>query len=151
MIGLRISGFALALACAGCAAPAMERIAATEQAAPAPPPVKPPVRMRDLTSAEQQLLARSLAQSLKDPGSAQFRWSKFPQPLSASSEPAHYCATVNARNSFGGYVGHQPFLAIIAMRDGKISSGAIGAMGSDTQTARIVEKMCQEHGLSPYG
>ena len=117
-------------------------------------PASPPVRaladteLRELNSAEKKLLAEHLSRDLKDPGSAQFRWTKFPK-IPSDNEPIHYCGTVNAKNSYGGYVGHQPFIAVIGVVKGKIATASIGALASSQPgDAETVERLCKEKGLT---
>jgi hypothetical protein len=50
---------------------------------------------------------KSLADTLKDPGSAQFRNVRFVEYL----EGVVVCGDVNGKNSYGGYVGFRDFVA----------------------------------------
>lgn len=54
---------------------------------------------------------KEMTQRLKDPGSAIFKESAFyPDKESGSNESNGYvCGLVNAKNSFGGYIGFQPY------------------------------------------
>jgi hypothetical protein len=62
-----------------------------------------------------------------------------------------YCAMVNSKNSYGGYVGMQPFLGIVGVSKGKIVSAAIGAVGDSTPEYRdILPQMCHDKGLNPF-
>jgi len=68
-----------------------------------------------LLPAAQQGVARAVADQMKDPNSAQFRnWHAF-----QSNHGVLVCGEVNARNSFGGYVGFTHFLAHVTP-DGKL-------------------------------
>jgi hypothetical protein len=63
---------------------------------------------RDLTPAEKALLGHLLAQSLKDPDSAKFKW--MPLVLSERDGVTDYCGLVNGKNSYGGYAGYVRFM-----------------------------------------
>lgn len=52
----------------------------------------------------------AVTEQLKDPDSAQF------SGLRESSDGKHICGYVNAKNSFGGYVGERPFFVIKSAR-----------------------------------
>lgn len=69
----------------------------------------PPVRLTDALEAAARM---AVQQTLKDPGSAQFqpaRWA-FYDPTGGTI----VCGAVNAKNSFGGYVGFAPYYALIS-------------------------------------
>jgi hypothetical protein len=105
------------------------------------------VDMRELTTAEKKLLSNMLAVSLKDPGSAQFIWAKIPRVQDA--EEIYYCAQVNAKNSYGAYIGYQPFMAVIGIAKAKVIGGAMaGVANSDDRW--IIENMCKQKGANPY-
>jgi hypothetical protein len=107
-------------------------------------------QLRELTPAEKAVLAKGFAAGLKDPDSAKFQWAKVPKTLPAEGS-VDYCAMVNAKNSYGGYIGSQPFIGLIAVSKGKIISGAIGAVGDATPMYRdILPKMCRDKGLDPF-
>lgn len=113
-------------------------------------PLASPDQLRDLTAAEKAVLAKGFAAGLKDPASAKFEWAKIQKSLPMDG-PLEYCAVVNAKNSFGGYVGAAPFLGIIMIVNGKIITGSMGAVGdTDPRYANIVPTMCREKGLNPY-
>lgn len=63
-------------------------------------------------SEEQLASAKSaVVYDLKDPSSAQFRNMRGIQAKAETGKSATYiCGEVNARNSFGGYVGFTPFI-----------------------------------------
>lgn len=65
--------------------------------------------MRDPTEAEKK--ERPVADVLKDPDSATFRWTKTGRDPAQRQqyENADYCAMVNGKNSYGGYTGFKPY------------------------------------------
>lgn len=106
---------------------------------------------RPLSQAERQIVAAAASRNLKDPGSAQFRWPDA-RNLKDGSAPV-YCAVVNARNSFGGYVGFAPFVASLIVRSGKVVAAVIvgppAAPGSPG--AQASEIMCAREGFDLSG
>jgi hypothetical protein len=108
----------------------------------------PDSELRDLTEAEKKQLGPFLAATLKDPESAKFTWTKVPRQMPATFS---YCAMVNAKNSYGGYIGMQPFIAAIQTKNNKIQLGGIGAVASSQAgDAKIIENLCAAEGLDPY-
>jgi hypothetical protein len=105
-------------------------------------------QVRELTPAEKAILSKGFAASLKDPDSAKFQWAKIQIGLPMDGA-IDYCGQVNAKNSFGGYVGSQPFIASVMITKGKITGGAIGAIG-ENDYPMIVPHMCREKGLDPF-
>lgn len=133
---------------AGCMATAAPPSPQAEAKYPEPLPAS---EMRDLTPAEKAILAKGFAAGLKDPGSAQFQWAKIQKALPADGG-MNYCAQVNAKNSYGGYIGMTPFMGVIQIKNGKIVGGEMGAVGyTERQYADLLPKMCREKGLNPYG
>ena len=108
--------------------------------------------LRELTSTEKALLTKGLAKTLKDPDSAKFEWTKIPkEELWPKSRNAFdYCATVNAKNSYGGYIGFQPFIGIVTTAGGKITGGYTTAIASADQTdSAFITDTCAKKGLDP--
>lgn len=106
------------------------------------------VSLRELSPEEKQILGVSLAQGLKDPAAAQFKWGPITQ--AGSDGIAHYCGMVNGKNSFGGYIGYQPFSASVRIVNGKATGGAIIFMGSaDFWERTMVMSACKQYGLDP--
>src|SRR5690349_5868495 len=69
---------------------------------------------RDLTVPERRTIQEAVTHDFKDPESARFRWLPIPDCKSYSAcYMGFYCGMVNAKNSFGGYVGHSPFYVFI--------------------------------------
>ena len=107
--------------------------------------------LRDLTDAEKERISRGIAQGLKDPASAQFRWTKVPIPvLMPPAGEFYYCGLVNAKNSYGGYTGMKPFVAMVTVVKTYVVGANLVGVGSDGAGTYVVEKACAEQGLDPY-
>lgn len=87
----------------------------------------------------------TLAQSLKDPDSAKFR-DLVLVPPSGPGDAGIVCGYVNSRNSFGGYVGFQPFYVIGNMSD--LRDREVGAWLNNHIIFDGVWEMC--HGKSKH-
>lgn len=61
---------------------------------------------RELTGKEKSAIMEAIRFRLKDPESAKFKWMKV---VVHKLTTDGYCAIVNAKNSYGGYVGYKPF------------------------------------------
>lgn len=108
-------------------------------AAPPAPPLEPVV----LTAIEIGAVKEAVAERLKDPGSAQFG------EMRAARQPgknAIVCGEVNARNSYGGYVGRRTYTGMLISRDGK-AYFAVTGMGSTAAERYAIDTMCQRDGL----
>ena len=69
------------------------------------------------------------AYDLKDPGSAQFRNIRGIQATAETGKSATYiCGEVNARNSFGGYVGFTPFVYNIKKGTAAVANRSDGSV-----------------------
>jgi hypothetical protein len=77
---------------------------------------EPPGAPITLSAGQVKQIQSGVRASLKDPDSA-----KFSGPMVAtkkSNGDIHACGLVNAKNSYGGYVGDSPYIA--TLRDGKV-------------------------------
>lgn len=105
-------------------------------------------RIRELTTAEKKIITEGISRTLKDPGSIQVRWLLFPD-LHDKNKSVPYCGAMNAKNSYGAYIGFKPFLAQILRKDGKIT-GAVLVSAPGTYDADIREaadrEVCFQHG-----
>lgn len=105
---------------------------------PPPPPVTPgsPVT---LTEEQKSVVRAAVAKTLKDPESARFG------DMAATDSPTTFvvCGYVNGKNSYGGYVGMQPFAGIMP-NDWSFSVVRIGGSPADRWA---VGKYCREHGV----
>jgi hypothetical protein len=104
---MRLISLFLCLMLTGCSAEQQvaqrERLAGPLQATP--------TAQRQLTVSEKAALSKALAQSLKDPASAQFDWD--PLYYNPSSQTADYCGHIDAKNSSGAYTGSTVFRAVL--------------------------------------
>jgi hypothetical protein len=101
---------------------------------------------RDLAPDEKRIIADAVGRVVKEPGSAKFRWAKF--PAGAGSGDVNYCASVHAKSALPGYSGTQLYIAVIGTEGGRVKSAVVGAIhgGSD---AHVVRTMCKRYGLNP--
>jgi hypothetical protein len=145
MISRSLSAIACAALLSGCYA-----TATPPPVVEAPAPQLSADRLRELTPAEKAILSKGFAGGLKDPDSAKFQWTRIPKAL-PNDGMIDYCGLVNAKNSYGGYIGAQPFIGTIQVSKGKIVAGAVGAVGDPTPMYReILPKMCRDKGLDPF-
>src|SRR5579862_361778 len=152
--GRAIALIAASLALAACATtPSGDQVAAgtaaPAAAAPAaPPPATPASQLRDLTPTEKKLITDSLAASLLNPGTAKYKWTKF--PIVPPSDEVAYCATVDAKSPHAAYSGHQAFIVDTKVTGGHITAAVLGLIAGGKDVA-IVANMCATHGLDPNG
>lgn len=96
---------------------------------------------RSLTTAEMRTVSAAVALKLKDPQSAQFRWNAY-----LNDKTGSYCGFVNSKNSYGGYPGFQPFMAIIGPdAQGKT---VVGIVFMDDAGATAVAELCAKNGYN---
>ncbi|TWF53266.1 hypothetical protein [Neorhizobium alkalisoli] len=92
-----------------------------------------------LTAEQVNTVQRGVRKSLKDPESARFGG------FAAAAESPNaitVCGVVNAKNSYGGYTGNQPFIGLLF---GK--SYLVGKIGGSQQEAAVVITMCRQRGM----
>ena len=146
--GSAIAVLAASVALAACAAsPPADQPAAS--AAPATTPAAaatPASQLRDLTPQEKKIIVDAVAPSLKEPGAAKYKWTKF--PIVPPSDEVSYCATVDAKSPYAAYSGHQAYIIDAKVVGGHITSAALGLITGGKDTA-IVANMCATHGLDP--
>lgn len=95
------------------------------------------------TAAEKAAVLSVMQSHLKDPASAQYRWL-------AKRPGGHYCGMVNAKNSYGGYIGFQPFALILDDKLGLLKPLPVVMLASgnpDDPMSRVVRSACTEHGF----
>ncbi len=65
------------------------------------------------------LAQKEMAESLKDPDSAKFRYVRVPEihEEQDGSMLATVCGQLNAKNSYSAYVGYKKFVLILAMKE----------------------------------
>ena len=148
--GSAIAVFAASVALAACAAsPPADQPAAS--AAPATTPAvaaaaTPASQLRDLTPQEKKIIVDAVAPSLKEPGAAKYKWTRF--PIVPPSDEVSYCATVDAKSPYAAYSGHQAYIVDAKVAGGHITSASLGLITGGKDTA-IVANMCATHGLDP--
>lgn len=154
-----IAAFAAVLTLAACAATTPgDQIAAgtapttatpaTSATTAASPAATPASQLRELTPEEKKIIVDAVAPSLRDPGTAKYKWTKF--PMVPPSDQVSYCATVDAKSPYAAYSGHQAYIVDTKVSGGHITSAALGLItgGKDIP---IVANMCSQHGLNPNG
>ncbi len=102
---------------------------------------------RPLNDTEKAMIANAVSGTLKDPASAQFKWA--PLVVNTRDGVTDYCGLVNAKNSYGGYVGYAPFyVQIVFDEHGKIKLAELRGLTnpSDDATADIESTLCREFG-----
>ena len=136
------------LALAACAAsPPADQPAASAAPATAPATAATPAsQLRDLTPQEKKIIVDAVAPSLKEPGAAKYKWTKF--PIVPPSDEVSYCATVDAKSPHAAYDGRQAYIVDTKVSGGHITSAVLGLITGGKDTA-IVANMCATHGLDP--
>ena len=143
-----IAVVAASLALAACAAtPPADQSAAS--AAPATAPAAdatPASQLRDLTPPEKKIVMDAIAPSLREPGSAKYKWAKF--PMVPPSDEVSYCGIVDAKSPHAAYSGRQAYIVDAKVSGGHITAAVLGLITGGKDTA-IVANMCATHGLDP--
>lgn len=133
----RVAAIAAVLLLSGCATP------------PPPAPPTPAVYtgpMRVLTSAEKKAISDVVRGQLKDPNSAMFKWPQIRADRPATA-PSFYCAWVNSKNSFGGYVGDKAFGVYISKPEKQLIVTTVGMDGSSEFGQIGMLTRCERAGL----
>jgi hypothetical protein len=143
-----IAALVASLALAACATtPSAEPPAASATPAAASAPAATPAsQLRDLTPQEKKIIVDAIASSLREPGSAKYKWAKF--PMVPPSDQVSYCATVDAKSPYAAYSGHQSYIVDTKVVGGHITSAVLGLIAGG-KDAKIVAGMCANHGLDP--
>lgn len=140
-----IAALTASLALAACATAPPAADIPTVAAAP-PAPANLSVAERDLTPQEKKVIVDAIAPSLREPGSAKYRWTKF--PTVPPSDAVSYCATVDAKSPHAAYNGRQAYIVETNVVGGHITSAVMGLIAGGKDAA-IVAGMCAQHGLDP--
>jgi hypothetical protein len=141
-----IAALAAGLTLSGCAtnnAATQTPVASNE---PPPPSAGASVGQRDLTPQEKKVIMDAIGPSLRNPGSAKYRWAKFPAVVAEDS--VNYCATVDAQSPYAAYSGHQAYIIEATVVGGRVSSAVLGLIAGGKDFA-IVTDMCAKYGLDP--
>ena len=142
-----IAVVAASLALAACAATPPADQPAASAAAPAPATAATPAsQLRDLTPPEKKIVIDAIAPSLREPGSAKYKWAKF--PMVPPSDEVSYCGIVDAKSPHAAYDGRQAYIVDTKVSGGHITSAVLGLITGGKDTA-IVANMCATHGLDP--
>lgn len=96
-----------------------------------------------LSEVEQAAIVKGVQTRLKDPLSAVFGGAE------ATRDPkgfVYVCGSVNAKNSYGGYTGHQPYSGMLIGNGPKVVFAVLGIAGDDAER-RAILSVCHERGL----
>jgi hypothetical protein len=140
LIAAFAAGFALS-ACATSPSSSADSPSASNAEASAP------VAQRDLTPQEKKVIADAVMPSLRDTGSAKYRWAKFPTVIPDGGS-VNYCATVDAKSPYAAYSGRQEYIVEAKVVNGKVSAAVMGLIAGGKDAA-LVGKMCAKYGLDP--
>jgi hypothetical protein len=102
--------------------------------------------MRDLTPAEKKAIMASVADSLRNPASAKYRWAKFPAIVTDQS--VNYCGVVDGQSPYPAYNGQQFYIVEAQMANNRVKSAVMGLIAGGKDRS-IVETMCAKYGLDP--
>jgi hypothetical protein len=146
--GSAIALLAASLALAACATtPPADQPAANAAPATAPTAAAAPAsQLRDLTPQEKKIVIDAIAPSLREPGSAKYKWAKF--PIVPPSDEVSYCGVVDAKSPHAAYDGRQAYIVDTKVSGGHITAAVLGLITGGKDTA-IVANMCATHGLDP--
>ncbi len=101
---------------------------------------------RDLTPQEKKAIVDAVAPSLRNPGAAKYKWSKFPTVVTEDS--VNYCATVDAQSPYPAYSGHQAYIVEARVVGGHVTGAVMGLIAGGEDFA-LVTRMCSKYGLDP--
>jgi hypothetical protein len=144
-----IAALTAGLALSGCATGStgtQTPVASNDPPPPPPPSAGASVGERDLTAQEKKVIMDAIGPSLRNPGSAKYRWAKFPAVVTEDS--VNYCATVDAQSPYAAYSGRQAYIVEATVVGGKVSSAVLGLIAGGKDFA-IVSNMCAKYGLDP--
>jgi hypothetical protein len=142
-----IAALVASLALAACATtPSAEPPSASAAASVPAPAATPASQLRDLTPQEKKIIVDAIAPSLREPGSAKYKWAKF--PMVPPSDQVSYCATVDAKSPYAAYSGHQSYIVDTKVVGGHITAAVLGLIAGG-KDAKIVAGLCANHGLDP--
>jgi hypothetical protein len=104
----------------------------------------------DLTAKEKSAIVNAVKEQLKDPDSAKFKWVKLADRINPKNFVDSYCGLVNAKNSYGGYTGFEPFEVMVARSDNnKFEVISVSVSSSALPTDAIVS-MCSDNGYTDF-
>lgn len=104
---------------------------------------------RDLTDAEKQVIADAVKAKLRDPLSATFKWGPVMGEETDAGDGAasvSYCAMVNSKNAYGGYVGDTPFSTFLVIDDETVVVAVVLGMGGTRRETKVAYDFCGQNG-----
>jgi hypothetical protein len=116
---------------------------------PSPAPSTPSINLEvldpiTLTEQQRRVVEEGVRKRLKDPESARFEGFQAGQ---TSKGVTTVCGWVNAKNSYGGYTGRQPFAGILGAQDTVFVP--IGVGGSSDSEILATIQLCRQQGIEP--
>jgi hypothetical protein len=138
-----IAALAAALALSACATTPSSDSPSASVGAPA---AAVSIGERDLTPQEKKAIVDAVSPSLRDPGSAKYKWTKF--PLVVTEDSVNYCGIVDAKSPYPSYSGKQAYIVEAKVIGGHVSSAVMGLIAGG-KDATIVVGMCAKYGLDP--
>lgn len=103
-----------------------------------------PACAREPTAGERATIREGLLDKLKDPESA--RIGKLSVGPTRDKPGVAVCGEVNARNSFGGYTGMQPFLGFMGPDRAGATKFYLFTIGNDADTSKYLVDKCRIEG-----
>ena len=88
----------------------------------------------------------AIGPSLRNPGSAKYRWARFPAVVTEDS--VNYCGTVDAQSPYAAYNGRQAYIVEAQMSGNRVSSAVLGLIAGGKDFG-LVSNMCAKYGLDP--
>jgi hypothetical protein len=101
---------------------------------------------RDLTPQEKKAIVDAVSPSLRDPGSAKYKWTKC--PLVVTEDSVNYCAIVDGKSPYPAYNGKQAYIVEAKVVGGHVTGAVMGLIAGG-KDATIVANMCAKYGLDP--
>jgi hypothetical protein len=97
-----------------------------------------------LTTSESKAVETGVRSVLKDPTSPLF--GSMTGRMSDAGVVT-VCGLVNAKNSYGGYTGDQPYIGIIGGNGTDKPGFVVAAMGGSETDTKVVQIMCSKFGI----
>lgn len=143
-----IAAFAAALCLSGCATTGTQGTAAAGSPAnaAASATATASVAMRDLTPQEKKIIMQAVAESLRNPATAKYRWAKFPTIVNDTT--VNYCGIVIGQSPYPAYNGEQAYIVEARMAGNRVTAAVMGLIAGGKDRA-IVDTMCAKYGLDP--
>ena len=110
---------------------------------------------RELTLQERLSLSVIVAQSLRDPEAARFKW--MPVVLRERDGITDYCGLINGKNAYGGYTGYARFYGqLIKDNAGQFTRIAVRAIENPDREINPIDPrwlngVCEDYGYTDFG